>query len=137
MPPGEPVSNDYYIRNPDKSTETLRIATDAEITASRCPLCRNGQPGNVVDFLASFMKKGKTYADPYRGAEISVLADDRRRHRRRDRRAVRALSRRYIRKMPNFVSGIGAFSAAEIPSASTRRVSSGSMIPSSQSRAVE
>jgi hypothetical protein len=27
--------------------------------------------------------------------------------------------------------------AAEIPSASTRRVSSGSMIPSSQSRAVE
>src|SRR5215211_8344148 len=44
---------------------------------------------------------------------------------------------RYIRKMPNVVSGIGAFSAAERPSASTRRVSSGSMIPSSQSRAVE
>ena len=35
------------------------------------------------------------------------------------------------------VSGIGAFSAAEMPSASTRRVSSGSMMPSSQSRAVE
>ena len=43
----------------------------------------------------------------------------------------------YIRKTPNVVSGIGAFSAAEMPSASTRRVSSGSMIPSSQSRAVE
>src|SRR5580765_1603773 len=43
----------------------------------------------------------------------------------------------HIRKMPNFVSRIGAFSAAEIPSASTRLVSSGSMIPSSQSRAVE
>ena len=43
----------------------------------------------------------------------------------------------YIRKMPNVVSGTGAFSAAEIPSASTRRVSSGSMIPSSQRRAVE
>src|SRR5712691_11958869 len=43
----------------------------------------------------------------------------------------------HIRKMPNVVSGIGAFSAAEIPSASTRRVSSGSMMPSSQSRAVE
>ena len=56
---------------------------------------------------------------------------------RRDRRAVRAVAPSYIRKMPNFVSGIGAFSAAEIPSASTRRVSSGSMIPSSHRRAVE
>ena len=43
----------------------------------------------------------------------------------------------HIRKMPNRVSGIGASSAAEIPRASTRRVSSGSRIPSSQSRAVE
>jgi hypothetical protein len=43
----------------------------------------------------------------------------------------------YMRKMPNFVSAIGAFRAAEMPSASTRRVSSGSMIPSSQRRAVE
>src|SRR5215211_2434557 len=43
----------------------------------------------------------------------------------------------YILKMPNSLSGIGAFSAAEIPKARTRRVSSGSMIPSSQSRAVE
>jgi hypothetical protein len=44
---------------------------------------------------------------------------------------------RYIRKTPKVVSGIGAFSAAEMPSARTRRVSSGSMIPSSHSRAVE
>jgi hypothetical protein len=43
----------------------------------------------------------------------------------------------HIRKTPNSVSGIGAFSAAERPSARTRRVSSGSMIPSSQRRAVE
>ena len=69
LPPGEPVSNDYYIRNPDKSTRTLPIATDAEITARRCPLCRNGQPGNVDDFLGSFLMKGQTYADPYRGAK--------------------------------------------------------------------
>jgi hypothetical protein len=67
--PGEPVPNDYYIRNPDKSTQTLPIATDAKITARRCSLCRNGQPGNLEDFLASFMKTGQTYADPYRGAE--------------------------------------------------------------------
>jgi hypothetical protein len=67
--PGEHVPNDYYIRNPVKSTETLRVATDAKITARRCPLCRKGQPGNVDDFLGSFMKTGQTYADPYRGAK--------------------------------------------------------------------
>jgi RNA polymerase sigma factor (sigma-70 family) len=43
----------------------------------------------------------------------------------------------YIRKTPKVVSGIGALSAAEIPSASTLRVSTGSTMPSSQSRAVE
>ena len=43
---------------------------------------------------------------------------------------------RYIRKTPNFVSSIGAFSAAERLSARTIRVSSGSIIPSSHSRAV-
>jgi hypothetical protein len=67
---GEPVPNDYYIRNPDKSTETLRIASDAKITARRCHLCRNGQDGNLEDFLAAFMEPGeKTYAQPYRGAD--------------------------------------------------------------------
>jgi hypothetical protein len=70
VPAGEPVPNDYYIRNPDKSTETLRIAADAEITARRCHLCRDGQPGNLEDFLAAFMDPSpKTYADPYRGAK--------------------------------------------------------------------
>jgi RNA polymerase sigma factor (sigma-70 family) len=43
----------------------------------------------------------------------------------------------YIRKIPKVVSGIGALSAAEMPSAITLRVSTGSTIPSSQSRAVE
>lgn len=69
VPAGDPVPNDYYVRNPDKSTETLRVAADAEITARRCSLCREGQPGNVDDFLASFMREGLTYADPYRGAK--------------------------------------------------------------------
>ena len=70
LPPGEPVSNDYYIRNPDKSTETLRIASDAKITARRCHLCRAGQDGNLEDFLAAFMEPGEmTYAQPYRGAD--------------------------------------------------------------------
>ena len=49
----------------------------------------------------------------------------------------RRKSMRYIRKTPKVVSGTGALAAAASPSASTRRVSSGSMIPSSQRRAVE
>jgi hypothetical protein len=67
VPPGEPVPNDYYIRNPIKTTRTLRIADDAEITARRCDLCRHGQPGQLGPFLAAFMKGRQTYADPYRG----------------------------------------------------------------------
>ena len=42
----------------------------------------------------------------------------------------------HMRKTPNFVSGMGALSAADRPSASTRRVSAGSMMPSSHRRAV-
>ncbi len=43
----------------------------------------------------------------------------------------------YIRKTPKRVSPISALRAALIPMASTRRVSSGSITPSSHSRAVE
>jgi len=42
----------------------------------------------------------------------------------------------HILNTPNFVSGIGALSVAANDSASTRRVSAGVIIPSSQSRAV-
>lgn len=42
----------------------------------------------------------------------------------------------HMRKTPNWVSGIGALSAAAMPSPSTVRVSAGSMMPSSHSRAV-
>jgi hypothetical protein len=42
----------------------------------------------------------------------------------------------HILNTPNFVSGIGALSAAEKHNANTRRVSAGVMMPSSQSRAV-
>src|SRR6185312_5088955 len=43
----------------------------------------------------------------------------------------------HIRKTPNVVSGMGALRDAEMPRASTRRVSRGSMMPSSQRRPVE
>ena len=69
MPPGEPVPNDYYVRNPDKSTRTLPIDPKARVTARRCALCRNGKPGELDAFLASFGKSGQTYADPYRGKD--------------------------------------------------------------------
>jgi hypothetical protein len=65
--PGEQVPNDYYIRNPDKATKTYPIANDTRITAKRCSLCRNGKPGELGPFLASFMQGRKTFADPYRG----------------------------------------------------------------------
>jgi hypothetical protein len=65
--PGETVPNDYYIRNRDQTTQTLRIANDAKITAKRCPLCRHGRNGQLEPFLASFMKGRQTFADPYRG----------------------------------------------------------------------
>jgi hypothetical protein len=65
--PGEKVPNDYYIRNRDQTTQTLRIANAAKITAKRCPLCRHGRDGQLDPFLASFMKARQTFADPYRG----------------------------------------------------------------------
>lgn len=65
--PGDAVPNDYYIRNRDKTTQTLRIANDAAITAKRCQPCRNGRPGRLDPFLASFAKGRQTFADPYRG----------------------------------------------------------------------
>lgn len=68
--PGETVPNDYYIRNPDKTTQTLRLANDATITAKRCPLCRKGRPGELEPFLAAFMNGRQTYADPYRGKHV-------------------------------------------------------------------
>ncbi|MNW14868.1 hypothetical protein D3C71_2132170 [compost metagenome] len=43
---------------------------------------------------------------------------------------------RYMRKTPNLVSSMGAFNAADKARPSTRRVSAGAMMPSSQSRAV-
>ena len=49
----------------------------------------------------------------------------------------RVLPEDYMRKMPKFDRGIGAFNDAEIPSARTRRVSRGSITPSSHKRAVE
>jgi hypothetical protein len=69
IPPGEPVPNDYYVRNPDKSTRAYEIAPDAAVTATRCDLCRGGKPGELAAFLAAFSEEPpETYAADYRGA---------------------------------------------------------------------
>jgi hypothetical protein len=65
--PGESVPNDYYIRNPDKSTRTLRLANQATVTSVRCSPCREGVHGKLGPFLASFMAPRQGYGAPYRG----------------------------------------------------------------------
>ncbi len=59
--------------------------------------------------------------------------------RRRDRRSIPIdpSLRAHMRNSPNRVSSMGAFALAERQSPSTRRVSTGSITPSSQSRALE
>ncbi len=65
--PGEPVSNDYYIQNRDKTSRTLRIANDAKITTFRCDPCRDGIPRKLGAFLAAFNSAGGSLLAPYRG----------------------------------------------------------------------
>jgi len=70
--PGEPVSNDHYERNPVSEAQTLKLATDALVTAAqpvtrlavprearaRCRSgCRAGIPLDLEDFFGSFEKK--------------------------------------------------------------------------------
>jgi hypothetical protein len=76
LAPGEPVSNDYHIRNQDQRTRALVIAADARVTAALPvtvlsvrppPPCRIGvrSPGcqrfpvTITDFLASFTAGGR------------------------------------------------------------------------------
>jgi hypothetical protein len=69
--PGEPVPNDYYVRNPEKATAPLKLAEDVRVTAAtpvtrltlpaetraRCRSgCTEGIPVRLADFFASFTK---------------------------------------------------------------------------------
>ena len=65
--PGESVPNDYYIRNPDKATRTLRIADEATVTSVRCSPCHEGVHGKLAPFLAAFLEPRRGYGAPYRG----------------------------------------------------------------------
>jgi hypothetical protein len=70
--PGEPVPNDYYVRNSHKQAELLRLAKDVQLTAAvpvtrlslpaetrkRCRSgCTEGIPVTLTDFFASFTTK--------------------------------------------------------------------------------
>jgi hypothetical protein len=72
VPPGEPVPNDHYERNPDRRAEALKIASDAQVTAAvpvtrltvprdardRCQSgCASGIPIKLADFFSSFEQK--------------------------------------------------------------------------------
>jgi hypothetical protein len=52
VPPGEPVSNDYYIRYGDRKPTRLEVAKDVRVTVVRCPSsCREGNPGRFPALL--------------------------------------------------------------------------------------
>ncbi|MGH3137928.1 MAG: hypothetical protein ACRDPV_15695 [Gaiellaceae bacterium] len=79
---GEPVPNDYYIRNEDKAVITVAVADDVRVTHVQCPdSCTEGIPGQFDAFAASFADPGeKSLLDEYRGSQsqywITVSGDE-------------------------------------------------------------
>ncbi len=71
IPPGEPVPNDYYIRNEDKDLVTVAVADDVAVTHIQCPdSCTEGVPGQFDAFAASFdAPSDGSLAAEYRGAQ--------------------------------------------------------------------
>lgn len=69
--PGEPVSNDYYVRNPEKTVRTLSLMPNASVSVVRCPnSCSEGHKGLLADLLASFDDpRPRTLGDDYRGSD--------------------------------------------------------------------
>ena len=69
--PGEPVSNDYYVRNAQRDVAVLEVADRVRVTAVRCPdSCRDGVRGDFAGLARSFDDPGpKTLADDYRGPQ--------------------------------------------------------------------
>jgi hypothetical protein len=81
LEPGEPVPNDYYIRNTDKSVTTLDVASDASIKGAGpvsalrarppCESCSSYAVG-VDEFFAAW----KTGLRPARGSYWVTVEDD-------------------------------------------------------------
>jgi hypothetical protein len=50
---GEPVPNDYYIRNPEQTVVTLSLAPTVEVTLVRCTnTCEEGVPADLPQLAA-------------------------------------------------------------------------------------
>ena len=137
LEPGQPVANDYYIRNTDKATRVLEVGPDTAVTATRFSCAAAASPATSRTFSPRSRERDRptTTITGVRSRSTGSRSKTAECSRSTSSTAPDAVG--YMRKMPNCVSGIGALSAAEIPRARTRRVSSGSMIPSSHSRAVE
>lgn len=67
---GEPVPNDYYIRNEDEAIQVVPVASFVRVTRVECVGgCEEGARGSFDDLAASFEGEGYTFEDEYRGAE--------------------------------------------------------------------
>jgi hypothetical protein len=67
---GEPVPNDYYVRNPDEAVQVVPVASFVRVTRVDCSIdCDAKATGSFEELAASFEGEGYTYEDPYRGAE--------------------------------------------------------------------
>lgn len=89
-----PVSNDYYIVNDDPELRTLDVSLDVRIVLldwRRC--CEKTFMADPERFQDSFASQ-TPHAGNYRGSFSPLLAHRRERGRRKDRRAVPALTRR-------------------------------------------
>jgi hypothetical protein len=71
IPDGEPVPNDYYIRNEDTSAAPIPVSSEVAVTHIQCPdSCTEGIPGEFDDFAGAFDDPGESsLSDEYRGAE--------------------------------------------------------------------
>jgi hypothetical protein len=67
--PEEPLSNDYYIRNRDRSTEVLQLAEEVAVTHVHCNGgCREDLPGDLDGLVASFsLRESPGLGAEYRG----------------------------------------------------------------------
>jgi hypothetical protein len=67
--PEEALSNDYYVRNSDRSPETLVLADEVAVTRVQCNGgCREKLPGELNALAASFhLREVPNLGDSYRG----------------------------------------------------------------------
>ncbi len=68
--PGEPLPNDYYIRNPSRATARIPVGRDVAVTTVTCRDGCRDIPGDLAGLLRSFTDPPSepSLLDEYRGA---------------------------------------------------------------------